>query len=64
MLGSTAIILFGMPNRGHYPEPYPGPSNKSMFIDDFVPGGETDVDENKDMRAFIQNYFKSRNLSV
>lgn len=51
-------------NRGHYPEPYPGPSNKSMFIDDFVPGDETDVDENKDMRAFIQNYFKSRNLSV
>ena len=53
-----------MPNRCHYPDPYPGPSNKSMFIDNFVPGDETDVDENKDMRAFIQNYFKSRNLSV
>ena len=33
-------------NRGHYPEPYPGPSNKSMFLDDFVPESETDVDEN------------------
>ena len=47
-------------NRGHYPEPYPGPSNKSMYIDDFIPGDETDIDK----RLFMQNYFKSRNLKL
>ena len=51
-------------NRGHYPEPYPGPSNKSMYIDDFIPGDETDIDKNSNMRLFIQNYFKSRNLKL
>lgn len=51
-------------NRGHYPEPYPGPSNKSMFLDEFIPGDETDVDRNKNMRAFIQEYFKDRNLHI
>ena len=40
-------------NRGHYPEPYPGPSNKSMYIDDFIPGDETDIDKNSNMRLFI-----------
>ena len=51
-------------NRGHYPEPYPGPSNKSMYIDDFIPGDETDIDKNSNMRLFMQNYFKSRNLKL
>ena len=51
-------------NRGHYPEPYPGPSNKSMYIDDFVPGDETNIDRNRDLRLFMQNYFKSRNLKL
>ncbi len=51
-------------NRGHYAEPYPGPSNKSMFIDDFVPADETDIDKNKNLRGFMQEYFKSRNLNV
>lgn len=51
-------------NKGHYPEPYPGPSNKSMYIDDFVPGDETDIDRNKELRAFMQEYFRSRNLHV
>ncbi len=50
--------------RGHYAEPYPGPSNKSMFIDDFIPKDETAIDKNKEMRAFMQAYFKSRNLQV
>lgn len=51
-------------NRGHYPKPYPGPSNKSMFLDDFIPGDETGVDRNKNLRAYIQEYFKNRNLHV
>ncbi|PNV61028.1 hypothetical protein C0033_16440 [Clostridium sp. chh4-2] len=51
-------------NRGHYPEPYPGPSNRSMYIDDFVPGDEKDLDKNKELRAFIQEYFRSRNLQI
>jgi len=51
-------------NRGHYAEPYPGPSNKSMFLDDFIPGDETDIDRNENLRIFMQNYFKSRNLLV
>ena len=51
-------------NRGHYAEPYPGPSNKSMYIDDFVPGDETDIDRNKELRKFMQEYFRSRNLHV
>lgn len=51
-------------NRGHYAEPYPEPSNRSMFIDDFIPGDETDIDKNKDMRMFMQDYFKSKNLHI
>lgn len=51
-------------NRGHYPEPCPGPSNKSMFLDDFIPGDKTDADRNKNLRAYIQEYFKNRNLHV
>jgi len=51
-------------NRGHYAEPCPGPSNKSMFLDEFVPVNETHVDRNKHMRAFMQDYFRSRNLVV
>lgn len=50
--------------RGHYAEPYPGPSNKSMYLDDFIPGDETDIDRNKELRAFMQAYFKSRDLQV
>lgn len=50
--------------RGHYPEPYPGPSNKSMFIDDFIPATETDIDKKKELRAFMQEYFKTRKLHV
>lgn len=49
-------------NRGRYAEPYPGPTNKSMYIDNFIPGDETDIDRNSNMRSFMQNYFKSRNL--
>lgn len=51
-------------NRGHYAMPYPGPSNKRMYIDDFVPGDETDFDKNKELRVFMQEYFRSRNLHV
>lgn len=51
-------------DRGHYAEPFPGPSNKSMYINDFIPGDETDLDRNKEMRAFIQEYFRSRNLHI
>ena len=51
-------------NRGHYPEPYPGPSNKSMYIDDFVPSDGTDIDRNKELRAFMQEYFKNSKLHV
>ena len=51
-------------HRGHYPEPYPGPSNKSMYLDDFIPGDETDIDRNRELRLFMQEYFKSRNLQV
>ncbi len=50
--------------RGHYAEPYQGPSNKSMYLDDFKPGDETDTDRNKELRAFMQAYFKSRDLQV
>lgn len=50
--------------RGHYPEPYPGPSNKSMFIDDFLPANEADIDQKKELRAFMQEYFKTRKLHV
>lgn len=51
-------------NRGHYPEPDPGPSNRSLFLDEFVPADESDVDENKELRAFMQEYFRSRNLHI
>ncbi len=51
-------------HRGHYAEPYPGPSNKSMYLDDFVPRDETDTDKNKELRVFMQAYFKSRDLQV
>lgn len=51
-------------NKGHFPEPYPGPSNKSLYIDDFVPKDETDIDRNKELRAFMQEYFKNRKLHI
>jgi len=51
-------------NRGHYAELYPGLSNKSMFLDDFIPGDETDKDRNRNLRMFMQTYFKSRNLQI
>ena len=51
-------------NRGHYAEPYPGPSNKSMFLDDFIPRDETDIDRTRNLRGFMQDYFTSRNLNV
>lgn len=51
-------------NRGHFPLPYPGPSNKSMYIDDFIPKDGTDIDRNKELRAFMQEYFRSRRLQV
>lgn len=50
--------------QGHYPEPYPGPSNKSMYLEDFVPSAEVPMDRNQEMRAFLQEYFRTRNLSV
>ena len=43
--------------RGHYAQPYPGPTNKSMYIDDFIPGDEMDIDKSKELRAFMQEYF-------
>lgn len=50
--------------RGHYAQPYPGPTNRSMYIDDFVPGDVMDIDKNKELRAFMQEYFISRNLHI
>lgn len=50
--------------RGHYAQPYPGPTNKSMYIDDFIPGDEMDIDKSKELRAFMQEYFISRNLHI
>lgn len=50
--------------RGRYAQPYPGLSNKSMYLDDFVPGEGMDIDKKKEMRAFMQEYFRSRNLHV
>lgn len=50
--------------RGHYPEPCPGPSNKSMFIDEFVPTEDGTVDKTKNLRAVIQEYIQSRNLVI
>lgn len=51
-------------NRGHFPEPYPGPSNRSMYIDDFVAADETSIDKTKELRAFMQDYFRTRKLSI
>ena len=50
--------------RGHYAQPYPGPTNRSMYIDDFIPGDVMDIDKNKELRAFMQEYFISRNLHI
>lgn len=50
--------------RGHYPEPHPGPSNKSMYLDNFVLSDEMQMDRNKEMRVFLQEYFKTRNLYI
>ena len=50
--------------RGHYAQPYPGPTNKGMYIDDFIPGDEMDIDKSKELRAFMQEYFISRNLHI
>ena len=50
--------------RGHYAQLYPGPTNKSMYIDDFIPGDEMDIDKSKELRAFMQEYFISRNLHI
>ena len=51
-------------DRGHYAKPCPGPSNRSMYIDDFIPQDGADVDKNKELRAFMQEYFRSRNLHI
>lgn len=50
--------------RGCYAQPYPRSSNKSMYLDDFVPGEGMGIDKKKEMRAFMQEYFRSRNLHV
>lgn len=62
LLIENGVDYVAWANRGHYAEPYPGPTNKSMYIDNFIPGDETDIDRNNNMRSFMQNYFKSRNL--
>lgn len=51
-------------DRGHYAKPCPGPSNRSIYIDDFIPQDGADVDKNKELRAFMQEYFRSRNLHI
>lgn len=51
-------------HRGHFPEPYPGPSNQSMYIDAFVPHDDIKIDRNKELRAFMQAFFKSRNIKL
>lgn len=51
-------------NRGYFPAPYQGPSNQNMFLDEFVPQNETDVDRTEHTRAFMQSYFRSRNLNI
>ena len=50
-------------NRGHFPEPYPGPRNRSLYLDDFISEDESDMDETKELRSFMQEYFRSRKLS-
>lgn len=51
-------------NRGHYAESYPGPGNRRLYIDDFVSKDEKDIDKNKKLRVFMQEYFKNRKLYV
>lgn len=43
-------------------EQYPGITNKALYIDDFVPKNENDIDRHRGMRNFMQNYFLGRNL--
>lgn len=50
--------------KGHYPEPYPGPSNKSMYLDDPISSDEISGDIKKEMRNFLQEYFRTRGLFV
>lgn len=51
-------------NRGYYPEPYSGPSNRSLFIDEPIPELMPDIERCKEIRAFIQEYFHSRKIEV
>ncbi|MBQ9233799.1 MAG: ankyrin repeat domain-containing protein [Lachnospiraceae bacterium] len=50
-------------NRGYYPEPCPGPTSRSLFIDPILPENEFDISRIAILRDFLQEYFKSRNIS-
>lgn len=50
--------------RSYVAAPYEGPSNKNSYIDDFVPRNEGDFDRVRHTRAFVQQYFRSRNLQL
>ncbi len=50
-------------NRGYYPEPCPGPTSRSLFIDPSSPKNEFELERVQYIREFLQDYFKRRNIS-
>lgn len=50
-------------SRGYYPEPCPGPTSRSLFIDPSSPNNEFELERVQYIREFLQDYFKRRNIS-
>lgn len=51
-------------DRGYYGNACEEPTNRNVYLDESVPKFEKDIERNRAIRLFVQEYFKDRNLCV
>ena len=63
LLINNGVDYIAWANRGYYPEPAPGPTSRSLFIDPIRIDNEYEIDRIQMLREYLQEYFNSRNIS-
>lgn len=58
------VDLNAWANRGYYPEPNPGPTSKMILLDPEDPQKGLNLVNIRPLRAFIQDYFERKNISI
>ena len=63
LLIDNGVDLVSWADRGYYPQPSPGPTSRRLFIDPEGSDETLRLDRVRELRIFLQDYFRSRNTA-